>query len=46
MAATPSIFPSRGTMHSFENLIGPAIFFSFVFVGIALAIYSMFVRKN
>jgi hypothetical protein len=33
-------------MHAVENLIGPALFFSFVFVGIALALYAMFFRAK
>jgi hypothetical protein len=39
-------YTTGGKMHSFENLIGPALFFSFVFVGIGLAFYAMFFRAK
>jgi hypothetical protein len=31
-------------MHSFETLAGPVLFFSFVFIGLALAFYAMYFR--
>jgi hypothetical protein len=33
-------------MTAIENLLGPAIFFSFVFVGLALAFYAMYFRAK
>jgi hypothetical protein len=33
-------------VHSLENLIGPILFFSFVFIGLALAFYAMYFRDK